>query len=105
LELEARARTRTLYWPFGAAPMFPKALAEGPFSLTPAAGDGVCDALSICVTLTDEGGLEQLVQVTPSRIRVTHQLTYDEADADLALGPDMCEHPDLQLLCEASRLR
>jgi hypothetical protein len=33
------------------------------------------------------------------------RLTYDEVDADLALGPGLCQFEDLQLVFEAARLR
>jgi exoribonuclease-2 len=112
LDGEARARTRTIYLPFGAVPMFPRVLADGPFSLraasdAPASGgpaSGVCCALSICATLGPDGALDGY-EVTPSAVRVTHRLTYDEADADIALGPGGAAHPELQRLYEAARLR
>ena len=95
--------------------MFPRCLAEGPFSLGavssgssssgPASESVTSDALSICVTLGDDGSLGQLVKLCPSRVRVSHQLTYDEADADLGLGPGLCSHEDLQLMYGAARLR
>lgn len=129
MDLEARARTRTLYLPFGSIPMFPKCLAEGLFSLRAAAaaaeastlggdasssgssgngGDGgecapKCCALSIGATLNEDGSLADF-EVTPSYVRVRHRLTYDEADDDIALGP-MARLPQLQQLYEAARLR
>jgi exoribonuclease-2 len=123
LEAEACRRTRSLYFPFGSVPMFPRCLAEGPFSLgadassssssnnsTGSSGDStssssVCDALSVCVTLTADGALGELVQLCPSRMRVTHRLTYDQVDADLGLGPGLCLYEDLQHAFEAARLR
>lgn len=105
LDLEARARGRTLYLPFGSIPMYPRALAEGPFSLGSSAGGGApCCALSVGVTLAPDGGLDGW-EVTPSLVRVTAALTYDEADADLALGPGGCAHAPLQALYEAARAR
>ncbi|KAF5829392.1 hypothetical protein DUNSADRAFT_16161 [Dunaliella salina] len=56
---EAAARGRSMYFPWGSVPMFPNSLAAGPFSLR----DG---------------------EVHPSRINITHKLTYHEADALIA---------------------
>lgn len=117
LEAEACRRTRSLYFPFGSVPMFPHCLAEGAFSLgadasssssddsSNSSSSSVCDALSVCVTLTADGALGQLVQLCPSRVRVTHRLTYDQVDADLGLGPGLCLYEDLQHAFEAARLR
>jgi exoribonuclease-2 len=113
LDVEARTRTRSLYFPFGSVPMFPRCLAEGPFSLgNPSSSSsssgsdaGACDALSICITLSDDGSLQEVVKLTPSRVRVSHHMVYDEVDADLGMGPGLCQHEDLQLLYEAARLR
>lgn len=107
--------------------MFPRCLAEGPFSLggdpsptsttsssagsssesssnaDPAAAG--CPALSVCMTLAEDGSLGEVVQLGPSRVRVGHQLSYDVVDEDLGLGPGLCQYEDLQLLYEAARLR
>ncbi|KXZ48125.1 hypothetical protein GPECTOR_30g221 [Gonium pectorale] len=80
LDLAGRERTRTLYLPWGSVPMFPRCLAEGPFSLR---GGEVCDAMSVGVVLGRDGSLSQPI-VTPSRVRVSHKLTYDQADGLLA---------------------
>lgn len=101
--------------------MFPRCLAEGPFSLgadtstsssssssadrTAAAEAGCGDALSVCVTLSEDGSLGEVVKLGPSRVRVGHRLTYDVVDGDLGLGPGLCHFEDLQLLYEAARLR
>uniref|UniRef100_A0A383WAQ3 RNB domain-containing protein n=1 Tax=Tetradesmus obliquus TaxID=3088 RepID=A0A383WAQ3_TETOB len=113
LDAEARSRSRSLYFPWGAVPMFPRSLAEGPFSLgsSSSSEDGQqqqqqeCCAFSVCASLNDDGSLGQLVSLGPSTIRVQHRLTYDEVDADLGLGPGMCQHEQLQALYEAARLR
>ena len=88
--------------------MYPRALAEGAFSLGSSGGGGggsaPCCALSVGVTLAPDGALDGY-EVTPSLVRVTAALTYDEADADLALGPGGCAHAPLQDLYEAARLR
>jgi exoribonuclease R len=110
VDAEARARTRTLYLPFGSIPMFPAVLAEGAFSLR-AAEDGAdaasapaCCALSVGATLAGDGSLSGY-EVVPSFVKVTNRLTYDEADADIALGPEGCAHEDLQSIYQAARLR
>eukprot|EP00879_Flechtneria_rotunda_P004803 GHRR01005075.1.p1 GENE.GHRR01005075.1~~GHRR01005075.1.p1 ORF type:complete len:775 (+),score=250.97 GHRR01005075.1:386-2710(+) len=113
LDLEARARSRSLYFPWGSLPMFPTSLAEGPFSLNSSSSsqgsssDNLqpCCAFSVCVSLAEDGSLGELITITPSKIRDTYRLTYDEADLDLSLGPGMCRYEDLQLIYEAARLR
>jgi len=114
LDGEARSRTRTLYFPWGAVPMFPATLAEELFSLTNKAdqqhgaatssSSGSCCAISVGVQLDEEGGLASW-EVSPSVISIDGRLTYDDADEDLALGPDSCKHPELQLLYQAARAR
>ncbi|GIL47259.1 hypothetical protein Vafri_4119 [Volvox africanus] len=79
LDVAGRERIRTLYLPWGSVPMFPRQLAEGPFSLREGQ---VCDAMSVCVLLDKDGSLER-PRVVPSRVRVSHKLTYDQADAVL----------------------
>jgi exoribonuclease II len=51
---EARSRSRTLYFPHTSAPMFPRVLAEGPFSLRE--GEECC-ALSVGATLRPDGSI------------------------------------------------
>lgn len=112
IDAEARARTRTLYLPQGAVPMFPEALAEGAFSLgaadaskpTASGGAPLDCALSIGIELSEDGAIA-LYEVVPSLVRVTNRMTYDEADADIALGPGACSHPALQALYGLARLR
>ncbi len=45
------------------------------------------DALSVGVLLSPEGGLRGPATVAPSRVRVSHKLTYDDADALLESEP------------------
>jgi exoribonuclease R len=90
LDAEARTRSRSLYFPWGAVPMFPRSLAEGPFSLgscsshsssspdTQQPQQQECCAFSVCASLNDDGSLGELVSLGPSTIRVQHRLTYDE---------------------------
>lgn len=64
--------------------MFPRSLAEGPFSLSSSSGSMPqeqqqdCCAFSVCASLNEDGSLAKLVKLGPSNIRVTHRLTYDE---------------------------
>eukprot|EP00798_Chlamydomonas_sp_ICE-L_P006160 gene6160-2772_t len=81
LDKAARKRTRTLYLPFGNVPMFPRSLAEGPFSLRT---ETVSEALSVGVVLDPNGYATDNIQVATTRIKVTDQLTYTEVDAKLA---------------------
>jgi exoribonuclease-2 len=84
-------RSRSLYFPWGAVPMFPRSVAEGPFSLgscshssSPEAQQQQqqeCCAFSVCASLNDDGSLGKLVSVGPSTIRVEHRLTYDEVSS------------------------
>lgn len=120
LEEEARLRQRTLYMPWGFVPMFPASLASSLFSLTnqpiaassAAAGGGSdgeapdtgCCAMSVGAELAPDGSLSNW-EITPSLIRVTHSLTYDEADEDLLAGPEGARHPQLQQLYEAATAR
>jgi exoribonuclease-2 len=80
LDKEARRRTRTLYLPFGSAPAFPPVLAAGPFSLRP--GEDCC-ALTVVARVDADGALLS-ARVMPSTVRVSHKLSYIEADALLA---------------------
>lgn len=120
LDAEARSRTRSLYFPFGSVPMFPRCLAEESFSLgahsSSTTGSGsssseagsvgdASNAMSVCMTLNEDGSLGEVVRIGPSRVRVCHQLTYDVVDADLGMGPGLCQFEDLQLMYEAARLR
>jgi len=77
LDREARRRATTVYLPEGSVPMFPRALATGPFSLV--AGRDSC-AMTVRVDLSPDGDLRQTA-VGPSTVHVTHRLTYEEADA------------------------
>jgi exoribonuclease-2 len=101
LDLEGRRRTRTLYLPWGALPMFPRALAEGPFSLN--AGAEPCEALSISAVLAPDGSVAEY-KVQPSSVLVTHKLTYDQVD-DMLAQPAHCPHEQLLLLQRAAELR
>ncbi|GFH19157.1 RNB domain-containing protein, partial [Haematococcus lacustris] len=77
----ARSRGgRSLYFPWGNAPMFPRCLSEGPFSLRQ---HKEVEVLSFGAVLRSDGSLADLC-VSPARVRVTHKLTYQQADQLLA---------------------
>ena len=82
LDLDARRRSTTVYLPTGAIPMFPMELAAGPMSLIQ--GEECC-ALSFGVVLTEAGDIADY-RITPSRIRPTYRLTYEDVDEMLDLG-------------------
>jgi len=82
LDLEARRRTTTLYLPTGMIPMFPSEWATGPMSLIQGK---VCCALSFAVILNPDGSL-QTYEISPSQIKATYRLTYEDVDEMLALG-------------------
>ena len=81
LDLEARRRSTSMYLPTGTVPMFPVALATGPMSLRQ--GE-VCYALSFGVVLDDAGAIEDYT-ISPSLIRPTYRLTYDDVEDILQL--------------------
>ncbi|EFN57481.1 hypothetical protein CHLNCDRAFT_143004 [Chlorella variabilis] len=95
---EARGRGKSLYLPTGAVPMFPKCLAEGPFSLR----QGVpTEAVSVGVEVTAEGAVVPGgVHVVPSLVRPSRRLTYRDVDEMLAA----CEEEDERDLFELRRV-
>ncbi|QEY33388.1 RNB domain-containing ribonuclease [Synechococcus sp. RSCCF101] len=83
LDREARRRATSLYLASGTIPMFPMALARGPFSLR----QGLrCPAFSAAIRLGPEGAL-QSVQLMRSWIRPTYRLSYEEGQELLELAP------------------
>jgi exoribonuclease-2 len=99
LDLEARRRGTTLYLPTGMIPMFPSELATGPMSLVQGQ---VCCALSFGVVLNDGGEIQDYT-ITPSLVKPTYRLTYDDVDEILELG--VAAEDDLRLLAEAAECR
>ena len=81
LDLEARRRSTSLYLPTGMISMFPEELATGPMSLRQGQ---VCAALSFGVLLTDNGAIADY-EITPSWVKPTYRLTYDDVDEMLHL--------------------
>jgi exoribonuclease-2 len=82
IDLEARRRCTTVYLPTGMIPMFPSELATGPMSLVQ--GE-TCNALSFGVILDETGDVMDYT-ITPSLVRPTYRLTYDDVDEMLELG-------------------
>lgn len=81
LDLEARRRSTSLYLPTGMISMFPEDLATGPMSLRQGQ---VCAALSFGVLLTENGAIANY-EITPSWVKPTYRLTYDDVDEMLHL--------------------
>jgi len=92
LDLEARRRGSSLYLASGVVPMFPLALAVGPFSLRQGHR---CAAWSCAVELAADGSVERH-ELVRSWIRPTYRLTYGDGDALIDLAPP--EEPDLAQL-------
>jgi exoribonuclease-2 len=85
LDLEARERSTSIYFPEGKIPMLPPLLSEEALSLM--AGQPR-PAMSVLVTLTPEGEVVDF-QITPSVIRVTARLSYDDADSRIGHDPQL----------------
>jgi exoribonuclease II len=96
LDREACDRATSLYFPEGKIPMLPPLLSEGALSLV--AGE-VRPAMSLLVMLTPEGEVVDY-QITPSLIRVTERLTYQDADVRIGHEPRLTQAFEL-----AQRLR
>ncbi len=82
LDREAQRRSTTVYLPTGMIPMFPVELSTGPMSLIQGQ---LCCALSFGVILSDDGAVERY-DITPSTIKPTYRLTYEDVDEILELG-------------------
>ncbi|MEB3243111.1 MAG: RNB domain-containing ribonuclease [Cyanobacteriota bacterium] len=97
LDLEARRRGTSLYLAQGTLPMFPEALAYGPFSLRAGLR---CAAWSLGLELGADGALAALT-LRRSWVRPAYRLSYGDADELLELAPP--QERDLltlhQLLC------
>ena len=90
LDLEARRRASSLYLSRGNLPMFPLALATGPFSLR--AGQR-CAAWSMWVELDEQGAIGAS-GVQRSWVKPRYRLSYDDADELIELAPP--EERDLE---------
>jgi ribonuclease R len=84
LDLEARLRATSVYFPEGAVPMLPEALSCGACSLAP--GE---DRLALtCRLVFSRDGLRASCDVFPSIIRSAHRLTYEVVERMLVAGGD-----------------
>lgn len=99
LDLEARRRCTTVYLPTGIISMFPEDLATGPMSLVQGQ---TCCALSFGIVLGASGDLEDYV-ISPTLIRPTYRLTYEDVDEMLRLG--IQAEPELQALADWAQVR
>ncbi|MEB3323959.1 MAG: ribonuclease catalytic domain-containing protein [Cyanobacteriota bacterium] len=83
LDLEARRRGTSLYLAQGTLPMFPEALATGPFSLR---SGQRCAAWSLRIQLAEDGALAEM-DLHRSWVRPAYRLSYGDADELLELAP------------------
>jgi exoribonuclease-2 len=83
LDLEARRRATSLYLARGSLPMFPAALATGPFSLR---SGRRCPAWSVWVELDEAGGV-RTAGIERSWVRPAYRLSYADADDLIDLAP------------------
>ncbi len=99
LDLEARRRSTSIYLPTGMVSMFPLELATGPMSLVQGQ---VCPSLSFGVILDESGAISEY-SITPSIIKPTYRLTYDDVDEILELG--LTNEPEIADLSKFAQLR
>jgi exoribonuclease II len=99
LDLEARRRATTIYMPTGMIPMFPTSLATGPMSLVQGR---ICCALSFGVILDEQGSVSEY-KITPSLIKPTYRLTYEDVDEMLQLG--IQNEPEVEAFFKLAKLR
>ena len=83
LDLEARRRGSSLYLSRGTLPMFPLALATGPFSLR---SGRRCAAWSVWVELAPDGAIAAS-GLQRSWVKPLYRLSYDDADELIELAP------------------
>lgn len=99
----ARRRITSLYLPGGSISMFPTRVGAELMSLK--ANQDVL-ALSLGVELHEDGSIdESSLIVTPSLIRVSYRLTYDDVDEMLEEGIGYCEEWELGALLMAATKR
>lgn len=99
----ARKRVTSLYLPTGSLPMFPPAVSRELMSLH---ANRDCCALSMSIELNDDGSINlESLAVSPSLIRVTYRLTYDDVDEMLEEGIGYKEEWELGALLDASLKR
>jgi len=99
----ARRRVTSLYLPNGAIPMLPPKASDDIMSLTM---NKDSFALSLGVELKEDGSIdESSIVVTPSLIRVSYRLTYDEVDEMLEEGSGYSEEWELGALLSYANKR
>lgn len=99
----ARSRVTSLYLPNGPIPMLPPKASDDIMSLTD--GRDSC-ALSLGVDLLEDGSIDDsTLVVTPSLIRVSYRLTYDEVDEMLEEGIGYSEEWELGALLSCATKR
>ena len=99
----ARRRVTSLYLPTGSIAMFPTIVGSDLMSLK--VNEDV-RALSLGVELNDDGSLnESTIIVTPSLIKISYRLTYDEVDEMLEEGIGYNEEWEIGALLMAAKKR
>ena len=78
LDVVARRRATTLYYPTEIVPMFPLELASGPMSL----GGDRCAAMTVRADVAADGSVLDFA-ITPSYVRLDRRWTYDDVDSEL----------------------
>jgi len=99
LDQEARRRSTSLYLPTGMISMFPPKLATGPMSLLQGTNS---PAVSFGVILDENGAIADY-KITPSLVKPTYHLTYDDVDEMLELG--VTGEPEIAQLEQWARKR
>ncbi len=99
LDQEARRRSTSLYLPTGMISMFPTQLATGPMSLLQGT---ISPAVSFGVILDENGAIAEY-QITPSLVKPTYHLTYEDVDEMLELG--ITGEPEIAQLEQWARQR
>lgn len=99
----ARRRITSLYLPHGSISMFPTAVGTELMSLK---SQQDVFALSLAVNLNEDGSIDDTsLLLTPSTIRVSYRLTYDEVDEMLDEGVGYSEEWELGALLQQAKIR
>lgn len=80
LDVEAKRRATTVYYPTESVPMFPLDIAAGPMSL--GARAGASEAVSVRADVNADGVIEDY-EIAPSLVKIDKRWTYDEVDVEL----------------------
>jgi len=100
LDAVARERTSTIYLPEGKVPMLPSPLAEGAISLVAGLPRS---ALDFSFRIDPEGRVKEL-DIARVQVRVTHALSYEQADALLLAPSDAAPATLVGTLARAAEL-